>query len=132
MKYNVLIVEDDQTMRFVIKQTLNESSLDIGEIYESENGMEGLEMMEKHQDINLLLVDIYMPVMDGIEMLGHVQNHPEFKNIPAVVVSTENNEKRIDAIVRQGLGFVHKPFTRYLLEEKIVKLTEKKDETSIR
>lgn len=120
MKRNVLIVEDDPTMRVVIKRTLLESSIDVGEVYEAENGKEGLEMLAKYQ-VDLMLVDIYMPVMDGLEMLDYAADNPDFRDIPAVVVSTENDEKRIDAILRRGMGFVHKEFTTTLLEEQIQK-----------
>lgn len=119
MKRNVLIVEDDPTMRVVIRRTLMESSIDVGEIFEAENGKEGLEMLGKHS-IDLMLVDIYMPVMDGMEMLDYAADNPDFRDIPAVVVSTENDEKRIDAILRRGMGFVHKEFTTTLLEEQII------------
>lgn len=119
MKRNVLIVEDDPTMRVVIRRTLKESSIDLGEIFEAENGKEGLEMLAKHS-IDLMLVDIYMPVMDGMEMLDYAADNPDFRDIPAVVVSTENDEKRIDAILRRGMGFVHKEFTTTLLEEQIM------------
>lgn len=131
MKYNVLIVEDDSVMRILIKQTLKESGLEIKEIYEAVNGEKGLAALEVYE-IDLLLVDIYMPIMDGIEMLEHVNEHPEHKKIPVVVISTENDERRVDAIVKRGHGFVHKPFTRDLLEEKIKKLTDTKNEKSIR
>lgn len=118
MKHNVLIVEDEPTMRVLIRQILERSSIDIGEIYEAENGREGLEMLEKHP-VDLMLVDIYMPIMDGMEMLDVVADNPDLRDIPAVVVSTENDEKRIDAILRRGMGFVHKEFTASLLEEQI-------------
>lgn len=120
MKRNVLIVEDDPTMRVILRRTLTQSSLDIANIYEAENGKIGLEMLEKY-DVDLMLVDIYMPVMDGMEMLDYAADHPEWRHIPAVVVSTENDEKRIDAILRRGMGFVHKEFTTSLLEEQIMK-----------
>ncbi|REL38702.1 response regulator [Rhodohalobacter sp. SW132] len=119
MKRNVLIVEDDPTMRVVLKRTLMESSIELGEVYEAENGKIGLDMLGEY-DIDLMLVDIYMPVMDGMEMLDYAAEHPEWRNIPAVVVSTENDEKRIDAILRRGMGFVHKEFTSSLLEDQIM------------
>lgn len=121
MKRNFLIVEDDLAMRILIKKILMESDLEIGEVFEAENGKLGLEMLEKNP-VDVLLVDIYMPVMDGMEMLEYVREHPDFMDIPAVVVSTENDEKRIDAIVRKGLGFVHKPFTREFLADQIIKI----------
>jgi two-component system, chemotaxis family, chemotaxis protein CheY len=125
MKKNILIVEDDLAMRIIIKKTLIESSVQIDEIYEAGNGKEGLEMLEVYR-IDLILVDIYMPVMDGMEMLDNISDHSEFCHIPAIVISTENDEKRIDTIVKNGFGFIHKPFTQDLLEDYILKLEEPK------
>ncbi|TVQ65243.1 MAG: response regulator [Balneolaceae bacterium] len=121
MKRNYLIVEDEPTMRMVIRKVLLESGLEIDKIYEANNGKEGLQALEKFP-IDVMLVDIYMPVMDGMEMLDHVMSDPRFENIPAVVVSTENDENRIDAIIRKGIGFVHKPFTKELLKDQIIKM----------
>ncbi len=120
MKINVLIVEDDPAMRVVLRSTVLSADLDveIGEIFEAENGKEGLEVLEQEK-IDMMLVDIYMPIMDGLEMLDYARDHPDMADIPAIVVSSENNEDRIDAILRQGLGFVHKPLTHLLLKDKI-------------
>lgn len=114
-------MEDEPTMRMVIRKVLLESGLEIDKIYEANNGKEGLQALEKFP-IDVMLVDIYMPVMDGMEMLDHVMSDPRFENIPAVVVSTENDENRIDAIIRKGIGFVHKPFTKELLKDQIIKM----------
>lgn len=124
MKRNFLIVEDEPLMRMLIKKVLIESGLEYGKIYEAENGKEGIEMLKKY-NIDIMLVDIYMPVMDGMEMLDYVMDHPDFKTIPAVVISTENDENRIDAIIRRGIGFVHKPLTKELLKDQIIKYLEK-------
>ncbi|NGP87409.1 response regulator [Fodinibius halophilus] len=123
MDINVLIVEDDPTMRVVLKNTVLSVEMDfkVNEIYEAENGKEGIKVLEK-KDVDLMLVDIYMPVMDGLDMLDYVHDHPDFQHIPAIVVSTENDEQRIDAILRQGLGFVPKPLTHLLLKDQIAKM----------
>jgi len=121
MKLNVLIVEDEKTIRILIKKILIESDLNIGEIFEADNGKEGLEVLNKRK-IDFLLVDIYMQVMDGLEMLDYVMSNDDLKKIPAIVVSTENDENRVDAIIRKGLGFVHKPFTNTLLKNEIKKM----------
>jgi len=124
MEINVLIVEDDAAMRVVLKNTVQSVDMDItiGEIYEAENGQEGIETLKEKEQIDLMLVDIYMPVMDGLDMLDYVHDHPDFNHIPAIVVSTENDEDRIDAILRQGLGFVPKPLTQVLLKDQIVSM----------
>ncbi|MEQ8525956.1 response regulator [Gracilimonas sp.] len=132
MKINILIVEDDPAMRVLLRSTVLSADLDVevAEIFEAENGKEGLEVLAKEK-IDMMLVDIYMPVMDGLEMLDYARDHPDFSNIPAIVVSSENNEDRIDAILRQGLGFVHKPLTHLLLKDKISEMIKanKQEET---
>ncbi len=124
MEINVLIVEDDAAMRVVLKNTVQsvDMDIDIGEIYEADNGQEGIKVLKNKEKIDLMLVDIYMPVMDGLDMLDYVHDHPDFQHIPAIVVSTENDEERIDAILRQGLGFVPKPLTHVLLKDQIVSM----------
>lgn len=131
MKINVLIVEDDPAMRVVLRSTVRSADhgVEIGEIFEAENGKIGLEVLEREQ-VDLMLVDIYMPVMDGMEMLDYTYDHPEWSQIPAIVVSTENDEDRIDAILRKGLGFVHKPLTHMFLKDKIKEVLEKKSTTA--
>lgn len=128
MKINVLIVEDDAAMRVVLKNTVQsvEMDIEIDEIYEAENGQEGIKVLKEEKQIDLMLVDIYMPVMDGLDMLDYVHDHPDFQHIPAIVVSTENDEERIDAILRQGLGFVPKPLTHVLLKDQIVSMLGEK------
>ncbi|HBQ59434.1 MAG TPA: response regulator [Balneolaceae bacterium] len=119
-KINVLIVEDDPAMRVVLRSTVLSAELDVevNEIYEAENGKVGLEVLGEKK-VDLMLVDIYMPVMDGMEMLDYTYDHPEWSKIPAIVVSTESDEDRIDAIQRKGMGFVHKPLTHLYLKDKI-------------
>ncbi|MEX0722432.1 MAG: response regulator [Gracilimonas sp.] len=128
MKINVLIVEDDAAMRVVLRSTILSAELgvEVGEIFEAENGKVGIEVLEK-EEVHLMLVDIYMPVMDGMEMLDYTYDHPEFSNIPAIVVSTDNDEERVDALMRKGMGFVHKPLTHILLKDRIRKIFEDKN-----
>ncbi|MCW9705385.1 response regulator [Fodinibius salsisoli] len=132
MKISVLIVEDDPTMRVVLKNTIQSVDMDIeiDKIYEAENGQEGIKVLKEQHQIDLMLVDIYMPVMDGLDMLDYVHDHPDFQHIPAIVVSTENDEQRIDAILRKGLGFVPKPLTNVLLKDQIVNMLGKVAETN--
>ena len=123
MKINVLIVEDDAAMRVVLRSIVLSANLDveIGEVFEAENGKVGIEILKREQ-VDLMLVDIYMPVMDGMEMLDYTYDHPDFSDIPAIVVSTDNDEERVDALMRKGMGFVHKPLTHLLLKDQITKM----------
>lgn len=123
MKINVLIVEDDAAMRVVLRSIVLSAKLnvEIGEVFEAENGKVGIEILKREQ-VDLMLVDIYMPVMDGMEMLDYTYDHPDFSDIPAIVVSTDNDEERVDALMRKGMGFVHKPLTHLLLKDQITKM----------
>lgn len=122
MKLNILVVDDSAVMRKMIIRTLNMCGIGVGEIYEASNGREGLVQLDEHW-IDLLMIDINMPVMDGMEMLDRVRSNPETRDIPVLIVSTESNEQRIDSIYKLGAKFVHKPFTPELLKDEISRLT---------
>ncbi len=121
MKTNVLIVEDCSVMRLMIKRVLNLSDIELGTIFEAENGEEGLKLLES-KNIGLLILDMYMPVMDGMEFMEVVKSKTDIKDIPIIVVSSESNEKRIESLSNLGSGFVHKPFTPEDLSAEIFKV----------
>ena len=99
----------------------------MGEIHEAANGQEGLQVLEHHW-IDLALVDMNMPVMNGEEMLDRVRQNPETSDLPVVVISTQGSDTRIDTLRRKGVGFVHKPFTPEILRETILGITGGSDE----
>lgn len=110
MGFNILVVDDSATMRSMVAKTLQMSGISIGQLYEAANGSEGLEALEKNW-IDIVFVDINMPVMSGMEMIDRVRSNPEYANLPIVVVSTESSETRIEEVRRRGISFIHKPFT---------------------
>ena len=116
MSLNILIVDDSAVARAVILKTLVMSGIPIGETRQAANGREGLDVLEKEW-IDLVFVDINMPVMNGEEMIEHVRANPLWKDIPLVVVSTEGSETRIDRLQANGAKFVHKPFTPELIRD---------------
>ncbi|MCS6861096.1 MAG: response regulator [Abditibacteriales bacterium] len=122
MALNVLVVDDSAIMRRMIIKTLRLSGLPLGEIYEAGNGQEGLQILHDHW-IDLALVDINMPVMNGEEMINQVRANPETADLPIAVVSTESSEMRIEMLQQKGVEFVHKPFTPESLSQTIVKMT---------
>lgn len=122
MALNVLVVDDSAIMRRMIIKTLQLSGLPLGEIYEAGNGQEGLQVINDHW-IDLALVDINMPVMNGEEMIDRVRANPETADLPIVIVSTESSETRIEMLQQKGAEFVHKPFTPESLRQTIVGIT---------
>ena len=118
MSMNVLIVDDSGVMRAMILKTLRLSGLPLGDVYQAANGKEGLELLEENW-IDLVLVDINMPVMNGEEMIARMMENPEMKDIPKLVVSTEGSEKRILKLEALGARLIHKPFTPETIRDTI-------------
>lgn len=126
MSINVLIVDDSAAMRSIIQKTLHLSGLSLGEVYQAKNGAEALQVIEENW-IDLALVDINMPVMDGETMINHVRENPDTADLPIVVVSTESSEARIVQLRAKQVEFIHKPFAPETLREAVYQLTGVED-----
>ena len=111
MSLNVLVVDDSQTVRAVVAKTLRLTGAPIGEIFMAENGVEGLEVL-RNQWVDLVLSDINMPIMGGVEMIERMKQDNVLKTIPVVVVSTEGSKTRMDELISKGVrAYIRKPFT---------------------
>jgi two-component system chemotaxis response regulator CheY len=110
MAYNVLVVDDSAVMRKMIIRTLELTGLPLGQVYEAANGEEGLAVLDRHW-IDVALVDINMPILDGEQMIRRVREQPATQDLPIVIVSTDRSEERADRLREKVAGFVHKPFT---------------------
>ena len=122
MALNVLIVDDSAVMRSMILKVLKMSAIPLGEIREASNGQEGLEALSEYW-MDLVIVDINMPVMTGEEMIDRVRAIPEYIDLPVIVVSAEGSQTRIEKLVEQGVKFIHKPFSPELIREAVRDLT---------
>jgi two-component system chemotaxis response regulator CheY len=121
MAINILIVDDSKIMRTMILKTLQMTGITMGEVFQAANGREGLESLEQNW-IDLAIVDINMPVMNGEEMIDRMRANPEMKNLPVVVVSTEGSETRIARLEEKGVIFIHKPFEAETIRDTILEL----------
>jgi two-component system chemotaxis response regulator CheY len=122
MSINVLIVDDSATMRGFIRRTLTATQLPLGDIFEAANGREGLAQMEAHW-VDLVLADLNMPDMTGVEMIGRMAENPMLAPLPVVVVSSEGDQAVLDSLTRKGVReFVQKPFQASLLQEVVSKV----------
>ncbi|MGB9594705.1 MAG: response regulator [Candidatus Poribacteria bacterium] len=116
MSYNILIVDDSRTTRMVISKTLNLSGIPVNQLYEAENGKVALKILEENW-IDLVLADINMPEMDGVEMVDQMAKDGLLKTIPVVIVSTEGSQTRIEEMRAKGVkAYVRKPFTPELIK----------------
>lgn len=128
MSKNVLIVDDSATMRQMVRRTMVLACLDIDEVYEAANGIEGLAALAEHE-IAVILLDINMPTMNGMQLLARMKSHPELKSIPIVIASTEGSEQRISELVQAGAyGYVRKPFHPEQLRDVLKPLLGVKDD----
>ncbi|MDL1957094.1 MAG: response regulator [Candidatus Desulfofervidus auxilii] len=108
---NILIVDDSATMRKIILRTIRQSGYAVDDVLEAGNGKEALEVV-KNNKVDLILTDINMPEMDGLELIETLRASPETQNMPILVISTEGAEDIVEKAKTLGVkGFVRKPFT---------------------
>lgn len=118
MAINLLVVDDSKVMRSMVLKTLKMAGLELAEVHEAANGREGLDRLENHW-IDLAIVDINMPVMGGEEMIDRMNENPELKEIPVVVISTEGSKARIERLQHKGATFIHKPYSAETIRDTV-------------
>ena len=110
MSLNVLIVDDSEVMRKIIRRTVNLSGFEIGMVFEAEDGEKALGMLHENW-IDVVISDINMPVMNGVELLKKMKTIDSLSDIPVIIVSTEGRSERVEGILKLGAaGFITKPF----------------------
>ncbi len=111
MAYTILIVDDSETIRSMLQRALGMTKLPVRKILQAQNGKYAMSLLESNW-IDIIFSDINMPQMNGIEMINTMLDHPEYKEIPVVVVSTEGSSTRIEELQKKGIkGYLRKPFT---------------------
>jgi len=120
--YNILIVDDSQTMRSMLVKTLRMTELDLGEILVAVNGKDALEKLRDHW-VDLVMTDLNMPEMTGLELIDAMAANGLFSSVPVIVISTDGSEGRIQQLKHQGVReYVRKPFTPEVISEAIVRV----------
>ena len=121
-KVRALIVDDSSVMRKMMVRSLRQAGVDLAEVCEAKNGVEALAAVTASV-VDLILCDIYMPVMDGIEFLRQLQNVPNAKGVPVVVISAESRELHVvEALSIGARGYIRKPFTTEQVKEQVLPL----------
>lgn len=120
MAFTVLVVDDSETIRSVLERALLMTKIPIDTILQAANGMEALTLLEEHW-VDIVLSDIHMPIMNGLQLVDKMQNSAELKNIPIVIVSTEGSSTRIHDLQEKGIkGYLRKPFTPERIRDTIL------------
>ena len=123
MRYKILSVDDSKTVRIIIKKAFKNYDC---EILEAANGVEGLAIANKEPP-DVILLDITMPVMDGVEMLTKLKSDPALKTIPVVMLTAEGGKDNVLKIAKIGVrDYIVKPFKEDLLVQKVGRIIDLK------
>ncbi|MEO8594809.1 MAG: response regulator [Candidatus Solibacter sp.] len=124
MDSDVLVVDDSAAIRKILTRVLRQTGMAIATIHEAGDGQEALALMAQHK-VDLVLSDINMPKMDGLQLLASLKASPQWNRIPVVMITTEGGETKVAEAVRLGAaGYVRKPFTADQIKEKLVGILE--------
>jgi two-component system, chemotaxis family, chemotaxis protein CheY len=116
---DVLIVDDSAAIRKILQRVLRQAEIPIGSVFEAGDGVEALSMLTA-QNVGLILSDINMPNMDGLELLSKVKANESWRNLPMIMVSTEGSQAKVlEAVELGAAGYVRKPFTAEQIKEKL-------------
>ncbi len=116
---DILIVDDSAAIRKILQRVLHQAELPIGVVVEAGDGLEALAAL-KTQTVGLILSDINMPNMNGLELLSHLKSNDLWKTVPVVMVSTEGSQAKVLEAVQLGAaGYVRKPFNAEQIKTKL-------------
>lgn len=117
-----LIVDDSSVMRKIIERALRQAGLDALIVCEAASGTEGLEVLRATQ-VDLILSDINMPSMDGLEFLRQIRMQNLAPGVPVVMITTESSEDHVrQAIMAGAQGYIRKPFTAEQVKDRVLPL----------
>jgi two-component system chemotaxis response regulator CheY len=118
----VLIVDDSSVMRKIVERALRQAGLDLTRVIEAGSGREGLTALGRER-VNLIVSDINMPVMDGLEFLRQIQSQSLAQGVPVVMITTESGEEHVrEALAAGARGYIRKPFTPDQVRERVLPL----------
>jgi two-component system, chemotaxis family, chemotaxis protein CheY len=122
MPFDVLIVDDSAAIRKILQRVLRQAEMSIGEVFEAGDGVEALASLKEHK-VGLILSDINMPNMDGLQLLSQIRANADWKHLPVLMITTEGSQNKVLEAVNLGAsGYVRKPFTADQIKEKLVGL----------
>lgn len=111
----ILIADDSAAMRTMLVSSIE--LLDEYRIVEASSGFEALRILP-HEKVDLILTDINMPDINGLEFISYIRNNPNYRDIPVIIISTEGSQKDIDKGKQLGANeYLVKPFEPSQLQE---------------
>jgi two-component system, chemotaxis family, chemotaxis protein CheY len=124
MESDVLVVDDSAAIRKILQRVLRQTGMAIRTIHEAGDGQEALDLLNAHK-VQLVLTDINMPKMDGLQLLAAMKASDRWRDVPVVMITTEGGEMKVGEAVKLGAaGYVRKPFTADQIKEKLAGIIE--------
>ena len=122
MPVDVMIVDDSAAIRKILHRVLLQADVPLGKVIEAGDGVEALEKL-KSTKVGLILSDINMPNMDGLQLLAQIKSSGQWPDLRVVMITTEGNQARVlEAVGLGAAGYVKKPFTADQIKEKLLSL----------
>lgn len=107
MSKSILIIDDSAAQRKVVRLALESKGY---QIIEAENGQEGLDKLSV--DLSLIVCDVNMPIMDGLEFVTQIKQKPDYKFLPIIMLTTESQEAMREKGMELGVrAWLNKPFS---------------------
>ena len=119
MALDVLIVDDSAAIRKILQRVLIQAEGPLGKVHEAGDGLEALAALKLHP-VGLILSDINMPNMDGLQFLSAVKAQITTRHVPVIMITTEGSSTKVmEAVSLGAAGYVRKPFTAEQIKEKL-------------
>jgi len=117
---SALIVDDSSVMRKIVERSLRQAGINLAHVHEAGNGVEALSVLAETR-VDLILCDINMPVMDGLEFVKQLGGVANAKGVPVVMITTEGSESHVVQALSAGArGYIRKPFTVDQVREHVI------------
>ena len=122
MGKNVLVVDDCRTTRKIVSLYLNSAGY---KTIAAGNGVEAIEKLVS-SEVDIIISDLNMPQMDGAGLVEWVRSNPSYRDIPFIILTTENDNLRKSELIRKGASaFLSKPITKENLVEEVTRILER-------
>ena len=122
MSKTILIVDDSLSLRTVVRMALERAGY---AVLEASDGRQGLAQLDKGGKVNLIVSDVNMPNMNGIEFVTEVKKHPKHRFLPVIMLTTENQRDKMEQGRAAGAkAWIVKPFDPPQLLDAVSKLVQ--------
>ena len=122
MVKNILVVDDCRTTRKIVSLYLNNAGF---KTIAAANGVEAIEKLVS-SEVDIIISDLNMPQMDGAGLVEWVRSNHSYRDIPFIILTTENDNLRKSELIRKGASaFLSKPITKENLVEEVTRISER-------